>query len=75
MVIQLALFQQPMNVVVRSVNVSEAVEGVHGEARIAQPRIAVVPVSRPADRLRQARSRCGDDGPGASVHHQVQDQE
>jgi len=37
---------------------------VEREARVADPRVAVVPVPLAADPLREARRRGGDDGPG-----------
>ena len=73
--VDLALFQQPVDVTVGAVNVAQAVEDVHGEGGVAQPRETVVPVAGAADGLRQAGGGRGDDGPGARVHHQVQDEE
>ena len=55
--------------------VAEAVEDVHGEGGVAQPREAVVPVAGASDGFRQAGGRRGDYGPRFPEHHQVKHQE
>ena len=49
-------------------------EGVHRERGVANPGVAVVPVPHPADPLRQAGGRGGDDRPGRLVGEQLQRQ-
>ena len=49
-------------------------EGVHRERRVPHPGVAIVPVALPADLLRQAHRRCGDDGPGRLECQQLEGQ-
>ncbi len=53
---------------------SDSQEGIHRERGVADPGVAVVPVPHPADPLRQAGGRGGDDRPGRLVGEQLQRQ-
>src|SRR6266545_2882333 len=52
----------------------EPKKSVEGEGRVPNPGVAVVPVALPADLLREARRRSGDDGPRRLVGEQLQRQ-
>ena len=63
---------QPVHEAGGLVGEAEPEQRVEGEGRVADPRVAVVPVAAAADLLRQARRRRGDHRPGRLVREQLE---
>ena len=64
--------QQPIAPGLRLVVVAAVHQRHQGEGRIAQPTVAIVPITYPADPLRQGRGRSGRDSTRGRVGQRLQ---
>ena len=65
--------KEPLGEGMRLAPVAEAEEGADGEGGIAEPAVAVVPVTHAADGLGEGGGGSGDDGAGRGVGQELED--